>query len=143
LKLPQIVFETFLEDVNNILTSGEVPNLFPKDELATVLDDVRGAAKAAGAGETAEALYAFWLERVRAPFFRGLRLAWAAGISSSRAAGQLGSAAAAQAGRSCGRVRRLLAGASACAWGHGMPSKMRQPAGQALQAAPWDRQAGR
>ena len=40
----QIVFETFLEDVNNILTSGEVPNLFPKDELGTVLDEVRGAA---------------------------------------------------------------------------------------------------
>ena len=37
-----------LQDVNNILTSGEVPNLFPKDELGTVLDEVRGAAKAAG-----------------------------------------------------------------------------------------------
>ncbi|GFH10191.1 dynein-1, subspecies f, partial [Haematococcus lacustris] len=61
----QIVFETFLEDVNNILTSGEVPNLFPKDELGTMLDEVRAAAKAAGAGETQEALYAFWLERVR------------------------------------------------------------------------------
>ncbi len=37
----QIVFETFLEDVNNILTSGEVPNLFPKDELGPLLDEVR------------------------------------------------------------------------------------------------------
>lgn len=42
-----------------------MPNLFPKDELVTVLDEVRAAAKAAGAGETAEALYGFWLERVR------------------------------------------------------------------------------
>lgn len=42
-----------------------MPNLFPKDELGTVLDEVRVAAKAAGAGETADALYAFLLERVR------------------------------------------------------------------------------
>ncbi|GIM07381.1 hypothetical protein Vretimale_11536 [Volvox reticuliferus] len=61
----QIVYETFLEDVNNILTSGEVPNLFPKDELSGVLDELRPAAKAAGAGETADALYAYLLERVR------------------------------------------------------------------------------
>lgn len=46
-------------------TPGEVPNLFPKDELAGVLDEVRPAAKKEGAGETAEALYAFFLERVR------------------------------------------------------------------------------
>lgn len=25
--------ETFLEDINNILNTGEVPNLYPKDEL--------------------------------------------------------------------------------------------------------------
>ena len=40
----QIVFETFLEDVNNILTSGEVPNLFAKDELGPLVDEVRVAA---------------------------------------------------------------------------------------------------
>ena len=42
-----------------------MPNLFPKDELAGVLDEVRPAAKKEGAGETGEALYAFFLERVR------------------------------------------------------------------------------
>ena len=39
----QIVFETFLEDVNNILTSGEVPNLFAKDEIGPVVDEVSEA----------------------------------------------------------------------------------------------------
>lgn len=61
----QIKYETFLEDVNNILTSGEVPNLFGKDEIAGVLDEVRADAKKAGAGETADQLYSFFLERVR------------------------------------------------------------------------------
>lgn len=42
-----------------------MPNLFPKDELAGVLDEVRAPAKKAGAGETGEALYAYFLERVR------------------------------------------------------------------------------
>jgi hypothetical protein len=63
--IPQIKYETFLEDVNNILTSGEVPNLFPKDELGGLLDELRPAAKAAGAGETHEQLMTFFLERVR------------------------------------------------------------------------------
>ena len=61
----QIKYATFLEDVNNILTSGEVPNLFPKDELAGVLDELRPAAKSAGVGETQEQLAAFFMERVR------------------------------------------------------------------------------
>ena len=60
----QIVVETFLEDVNNVLTSGEVPNLFTKDEIAGVCEDVRNDAKKAGAGEMQDELYAFFLSRV-------------------------------------------------------------------------------
>jgi len=61
----QIVEETFLEDVNNILTSGEVPNLFPSDEIAGICDEVRSAAKAEGVAETTDALFNFFLSRVR------------------------------------------------------------------------------
>lgn len=37
--------ESFLEDINNILNTGEVPNIFPPDEKAEVQDSVRAAAK--------------------------------------------------------------------------------------------------
>ncbi|MFN4087454.1 MAG: hypothetical protein ACK4QW_00215, partial [Alphaproteobacteria bacterium] len=45
----QIKEEAFLEDISNILSSGVVPNLFPKDELVAVLDELRPAARAASA----------------------------------------------------------------------------------------------
>ena len=32
----QVVEETFLEDINNILSSGEVPNLYKPDEFEEV-----------------------------------------------------------------------------------------------------------
>ena len=41
----QIKMESFLEDVNNILNTGEVPNIFPADEKADVCEDVRKPAK--------------------------------------------------------------------------------------------------
>jgi dynein heavy chain, axonemal len=44
----QIVKETFLENVNNILNTGEVPNLFAADELEQVISSTRPLAKAAG-----------------------------------------------------------------------------------------------
>uniref|UniRef100_A0A4W3JW30 Dynein axonemal heavy chain 6 n=1 Tax=Callorhinchus milii TaxID=7868 RepID=A0A4W3JW30_CALMI len=47
----QIVVEEFLEDINNILNSGEVPNLFEKDELEKVLGATRPKAKDAGIAE--------------------------------------------------------------------------------------------
>lgn len=48
----QLKYEEFLEDVNNILTSGEVPNLFARDELPGVCDEVR---RASGASLRADA----------------------------------------------------------------------------------------
>ena len=41
----QIKSESFVEDINNILNNGEVPNLFESDELAAVLDEVGQEAK--------------------------------------------------------------------------------------------------
>lgn len=51
LRCPQIVVEEFLEDINNMLNSGEVPNLFEKDELEQVLAATRPRAKEAGIAE--------------------------------------------------------------------------------------------
>ncbi|CAM6118761.1 unnamed protein product [Calypogeia fissa] len=61
----QIVQENFLEDINNILSSGEVPNLFNKDDLTAIYDGIRPIAKKAGAGETDEDLFLYFIERVR------------------------------------------------------------------------------
>eukprot|EP00698_Gefionella_okellyi_P007651 TRINITY_DN186_c0_g4_i1.p1 TRINITY_DN186_c0_g4~~TRINITY_DN186_c0_g4_i1.p1 ORF type:complete len:3955 (+),score=1074.62 TRINITY_DN186_c0_g4_i1:43-11907(+) len=61
----QIINEGFLEDINNILNSGEIPNLFPADELEAVITEVRPAVRAAGLPETRESIYAYFINRVR------------------------------------------------------------------------------
>eukprot|EP01052_Picozoa_sp_SAG31_P011054 SAG31_NODE_617_length_13514_cov_13.659858_2_plen_4275_part_00 len=62
----QIVLESFLEDINNILNTGEVPNIFDAGELAEVVDLVRPAAKQAGMGEaTIPVLFKFFVDRCR------------------------------------------------------------------------------
>jgi len=44
----QIVHESFLEDINNLLNSGEIPNLFPREEKDSILEDIAEKAKTAG-----------------------------------------------------------------------------------------------
>ena len=44
----QIKEESYVEDINNLLNSGEVPNLFPYDDRAAVMETCRVAAKKAG-----------------------------------------------------------------------------------------------
>ncbi|XP_063073303.1 dynein axonemal heavy chain 6 [Engraulis encrasicolus] len=62
----QIVVEEFLEDVNNMLNSGEVPNLFEKDELEQVLAATRPRAKEAGISEgNRDEVFQFFIQRVR------------------------------------------------------------------------------
>lgn len=61
----QIKEESFLEDINNILSSGEVPNLFGKDELPGIYDGMRKMAREAGVEETPDELWRLFIESVR------------------------------------------------------------------------------
>nr|XP_004029568.4 dynein axonemal heavy chain 6 [Gorilla gorilla gorilla]XP_055234907.1 dynein axonemal heavy chain 6 [Gorilla gorilla gorilla] len=62
----QIVVEEFLEDINNILNSGEVPNLFEKDELEQVLAATRPRAKEVGISEgNREEVFQYFISKVR------------------------------------------------------------------------------
>lgn len=63
----QIKEEGFLEDVNNILNTGEVPNLFPPDEKADICEMVRNAAKADGKAQegTPAQLFSYFVERCK------------------------------------------------------------------------------
>uniref|UniRef100_A0A671XQT1 Dynein axonemal heavy chain 2 n=1 Tax=Sparus aurata TaxID=8175 RepID=A0A671XQT1_SPAAU len=57
----QIVVESFLEDINNILSSGEVPNLYKQDEFVEVCISARKD----NVAETPDSLFSYLIERVR------------------------------------------------------------------------------
>jgi len=61
----QIKQESFLEDLNNILNTGEVPNIFAKDEVMGLMEMVRNAAKKLGRDGSPSELFDFFVERCR------------------------------------------------------------------------------
>jgi len=63
----QIKDEGFVEDVNNLLNTGEIPNLFPPEEKVEVCELVRSAARDEGRAPdgTPTQLYSFFVERCR------------------------------------------------------------------------------
>ncbi|EGD81584.1 dynein heavy chain 6 [Salpingoeca rosetta] len=61
----QIVVEEFLEDINNMLNSGEVPNLIENDEIEQFLQPVRPLARQAGISESRDAVFQYFINRVR------------------------------------------------------------------------------
>ena len=48
----QILSERYLEDVNNILNSGEVPNLYTNEEFGKIFDDMLPVARNLGLPES-------------------------------------------------------------------------------------------
>lgn len=63
----QILYEEFLESVNNLLNTGEVPNLFrKKDEIDDIISRVRSSAMKHKVDDTPESLWSFFVSRIRA-----------------------------------------------------------------------------
>ncbi|KAJ3206517.1 Dynein heavy chain 2, axonemal [Entophlyctis luteolus] len=60
----QIINDSFLEDISNILSSGEVPNLFTADEITEIKQALKSDA-GKNASEGGDSLYSFFLDRVR------------------------------------------------------------------------------
>jgi dynein heavy chain len=58
--------ENFLEDINNLLNTGEIPNLFPKDEKDAICDEVSDKANKAGMGANRDSVYAYFVKECRA-----------------------------------------------------------------------------
>jgi len=52
-----VVNELFLEDINNLLNSGEVPNIFTNDEIKDVKEAMRKEAKRLKKPETSDVLW--------------------------------------------------------------------------------------
>ncbi|KAL4452763.1 hypothetical protein ABPG75_008425, partial [Micractinium tetrahymenae] len=59
--------EAFLEYINQLLMTGEISGLFPKDELDVIVNDVRPVMRAEcpGVPDTWDNLYSFFINRVR------------------------------------------------------------------------------
>lgn len=60
----QIVQEGFVEDLNNLLNSGEIPNLFPSDEMERMVQEMRPIVKSMGLIDTEQCINVY-IERVR------------------------------------------------------------------------------
>ncbi|XP_035825271.1 dynein heavy chain 6, axonemal [Aplysia californica] len=60
-----IVKESFLEDINCILNSGEVPDLFDNEELDGITMELKSAASEAGVPDTRASVYGFFIQRIR------------------------------------------------------------------------------
>lgn len=61
-----VVHESFLEDVNNMLSAGIVPNLYNVDELTKIRDDIKREYKKAGhTNEQADAMNDFFFNRIK------------------------------------------------------------------------------
>ncbi|CAK8676513.1 unnamed protein product [Clavelina lepadiformis] len=61
----QVADERFLVLVNDMLSTGEIADLFPDDEVENIINGVRNEVKGAGLVDTRETCWKFFIERVR------------------------------------------------------------------------------
>ncbi|KAK2870454.1 hypothetical protein Q8A67_024846 [Cirrhinus molitorella] len=64
----QIKDEAFVEDINMLLNTGDVPNIFPADERADIIEKMQGIAQMEGKkmDVTPLSMYNFFIDRVKA-----------------------------------------------------------------------------
>lgn len=64
----QIKEESFVEDINMILNTGDVPNIFPSDEKADLIEKIQGTARSEGKKIeiTPLSMYNYFIDRVKA-----------------------------------------------------------------------------
>jgi dynein heavy chain len=60
----QIVNENFLEDINNVLNTGEITNLYEEEHLNKIQEEIRPYVKSLGRMDQKEVNYATYIERV-------------------------------------------------------------------------------
>ncbi|XP_045527512.1 dynein beta chain, ciliary-like [Pieris brassicae] len=61
----QVAEERFLVLINDLLASGEIPELLADDEIENIINGVRGETKASGVPDTRENCWKFFINRVR------------------------------------------------------------------------------
>lgn len=61
----QVPEERFLVVINDLLASGEIPDLFDEDQLEQVISGVRNEVKGAGIQDSKENCWSFFIDRVR------------------------------------------------------------------------------
>lgn len=61
----QVAEERFLVLINDLLASGEIPDLFADDEVEEIIGGVKNEVKGLGMEDTRENCWRFFIDRVR------------------------------------------------------------------------------
>ncbi len=61
----QIKSESFLEDINNILNSGDVPNIYALEDLDSIYHEMKPIVQDSGQQPTKSNLFSAFTKRVR------------------------------------------------------------------------------
>ena len=62
----QATSESFIEDINSILSNGEVPNLFPPEDLTPIIEQILPDARKAGKADNNATIFSYFVDRCRA-----------------------------------------------------------------------------